>query len=101
MKDGFFERPEIQVEATLTGKAFHVALVVVMRREWLYANDGEKGHSISEAPPAELKMAHGGGPPSWLPRTPPTSTASICKGRRQRSHLCVSVGDRVVSNQSL
>lgn len=49
--------------AVLTGKTFCVALVVVMRREWLYVNDGEKGHSISAVPPAELRTARRGGAP--------------------------------------
>lgn len=63
VKDNCWEHPEREVGATLTAKAFQVVLVVVMRREWLHVNDGEKGHSISAAPPAELRMARCGGAP--------------------------------------
>lgn len=63
VKDNLSEPPESWEGASPTGEAFHVAFVVVTWREWLYVNDGEKGHSISAAPPAELRMTRGRGAP--------------------------------------
>lgn len=63
----------------------------MIRREFVYVNDGEKGRSISAVPPAELHLGGAYLPLLWLPRTPPASTANIRQGKApEEPPLCFS-----------
>lgn len=63
----------------------------MIRRIWVYGNDGEKGRSISAVPPAELDLGGAYLPLLWLPRTPPASTANIRQGKApEEPPLCFS-----------
>lgn len=94
------EHPESRVaEATLTGKTFHVALVVVMRRQWLCKLWWKRSFDFRGATSWAEDGVGRGAPHGCQGHRQPSWRAH--RGRLQRSHLCVSLGEWVVSNQSL